>query len=262
MKPLLSTLLVCSLALVGQAQEEGEQGGEESKAEDGPDAIRVLAELNKANSEKDVTGVGILLKDIAELGRTTKNTEEVEPIAAALAESLKMAKGNLGTLKKIVAALGELRTKTGAKTLKKIAFKKKAKTPDDEDLQAVALLAIAKMRDPKLVKSIGDMCKHRRNAVAKSAYQSLREFGPSKARVRKGIAELLMKRIEAEYPSAGGQSNKVSAEARERWAQLQTPIVASLQAVCRQDTINDIENWREWWKENKKNRNAWKDEKS
>ncbi|NJN14242.1 MAG: hypothetical protein HC813_00850, partial [Planctomycetes bacterium] len=52
----------------------------------------------------------------------------------------------------------------------------------------------------------------------------------------------------------------VSAEQQERFNQLKSSIVASMQALCRQPTINDVENWREWWRENKKRRDAWKDE--
>ena len=255
MNLLLRTLLLLGFCgiLLAQEDEAKEEGGER------PDPMRTLAALNKANAEKDVTGIGLLLRDISEIGQTSKSAEEVDPLAAALVASLKIAKGNLGTTKKILTALGELRSKTGAKALGRIAFKKKTKNPDEEDMQAAAVLAIAKMRDTKLIKKIADVTKHRRNHVAKSAYESFKEYGPSKARVRKNVAEILMKRLEAEYPSAGGQgSGNVSKEAQERWAQLQTPIVNSLQAVCRQDTINDIENWREWWKENK--RGKWKDD--
>ena len=51
-------------------------------------------------------------------------------------------------------------------------------------------------------------------------------------------------------------------EAQKRWEQLSPVIVQSMQSICRQPTINDIENWREWWKENKKDPRAWKDEKA
>ena len=41
----------------------------------------------------------------------------------------------------------------------------------------------------------------------------------------------------------------------------QSVIVASMQAICHEDTINDIENWREWWKEYKRDAKYWKDKK-
>ena len=76
----------------------------------------------------------------------------------------------------------------------------------------------------------------------------------------KQVAELLMKRLDSEYPTASSGGN-ISAEAQERWGKLQEIIVKSLQAVCRETTIIDIENWREWWKDNKRNAKRWKDPK-
>ena len=111
------------------------------------------------------------------------------------------------------------------------------------------------------MKSFEDFTKHRSVAVAKAAYACFRHYGPAKGKGRKGIAEILMKRLSAEKPAAG-QSGKVSAAQQERGEKLEKVIVASMQAICRQDTINDIENWREWWKENKRNREVWKDKKT
>jgi hypothetical protein len=68
-----------------------------------------------------------------------------------------------------------------------------------------------------------------------------------------------MKRLDMEYPSSGGQGNKsVSAEKQARWTEVSPAMVGSMKALCREATINDIDNWREWWKENKKK--PWKDE--
>ena len=44
-------------------------------------------------------------------------------------------------------------------------------------------------------------------------------------------------------------------------APLGSMIVSAMQAVTRETTINDIENWRDWWKENKNSRKVWKDKK-
>jgi hypothetical protein len=71
-----------------------------------------------------------------------------------------------------------------------------------------------------------------------------------------------MKRMDAEHPNAAPGGGGVSAEAQERWNKLQSTVVATMQAVCRQATINDIENWHEWWRENRKNPKAWKDDEA
>ena len=58
-------------------------------------------------------------------------------------------------------------------------------------------------------------------------------------------------------PDCGGN---VSAEAQKRWQVVAPVIVDSMQSICRDTTIADVDNWRQWWKENRKNRRTWKDE--
>ncbi|MHC4958610.1 MAG: hypothetical protein ACYTGN_09550 [Planctomycetota bacterium] len=223
-------LLVLCAALF--AQDEGR-----------PDPLKTTNALMKANADKDVLAIQGLLKDISEIGNTSKDAGEVEPIAEQLVVSLKIAKA-----------------KKGEGLLKKLAFKKKFKDEDEEKRQVAAVEAVAKMRNPKLIGKFGDLSKTRSVEIAKAAYASFKNYGTSKGKVRKSCAEILMKRLEAEKPSAG-QSGTISAEAQERWKKLESTIVSSMQAVCHQDTINDVENWREWWKENKRNAKAWKDPK-
>lgn len=235
------------------------------RAEDGQpvDVAKLLTDLSVANAIKDTGKIDLLLKDVIEAGQTSKETAVLEAIAKELNTSWKVVKGNWGTMGKIIEAQGYLGQKPGLKLLKKIALQKKAKTSDDEVLQGKALLSLGMYRDPRNVDKIADMCKHKSMEVAKAAYQAYKHYGPAKGKVRKKCAEVLMKRLDMEYPSAGGQgSGNVSAEQQERWAQLSPIVIESMQAVCRQPTINDINNWREWWKENKKSRDAWKDEES
>jgi hypothetical protein len=118
------------------------------------------------------------------------------------------------------------------------------------------------MADPRQIDPIGDQCKNRSLPVAKAAYEAFKHYGTAKGKTRKRCAEVLMKRLEAEKPSSGGQQGggSVSQEAQERWQQLANVIVSSMQAVCHEPTINDVENWREWWKENKRRAGAWKDQ--
>ena len=223
-----------------------------------PDPAKLLNDLTAANAAKDVGAITQLLKPITEVGKTSKEAGVVNGLAKELGGSFKVCKGNWGTLKKIAEALGELRSKSGAKALKKYAFLKKAKNEDEEGLQAAAVLAIGKMADPKLIDRIGDTCKSKSVHVAKAGYQAFQGYGTAKGKVRKKCAELLMKRIDMEFPSnAPGKS--VSAEAQERWQQLSSVIVASMQVICREPTINDVPNWREWWKENKGRSKSWKD---
>ena len=157
--------------------------------------------------------------------------------------------------------MGELRSRKTLGVLKRWAFRKKVKNEDQESLQVAAIVAIGLLRDPKLVDKIGDVSKSRSVNIAKAAYASFKNYGPSKGRVRRKIAELLMKRLSAEKPSTGQQGGSVSKEAQERWQKVERVMVESMQAVCREDTINDIENWREWWKDYKKDAKYWRDEK-
>ena len=225
------------------------------------DPLKVLSDLMKANAEKDVGTIDTLMKSVIEVGQTSKSPEEVDPIAKELAISFKLAKGNPGIERKIIKAMGELRSRKTLGVLKRWAFRKKVKNEDQESLQVAAIDAIGLLRDPKLVDKIGDVSKSRSVNIAKAAYASLKNYGPSKGRVRRKIAELLMKRLSAEKPSTGQQGGSVSKEAQARWQKVERVMVESMQAVCREDTINDIENWREWWKENKRNPKTWKDKK-
>jgi len=251
----------------GNEGEEPEQGQEqeqeeEQKQETPPvevDAARLLTDLQAACKEKSAEKVRTLLESVVQLGKTSKDEEELEPIAKELGGALKFIRDDMYIESKVLEALGELRTKTGEAVLKRYAFKK-TRNETDEKLKAAALIAIGKMRDPKMISQFEDECKARENEVAKAAYEAFENFGPLPGRTRKQITEVLMKRLEAEYPSAGGQgSGNVSQEARDRWDLLAPVIVKSLQAVTRETTINDIDNWREWWKEAKRDAKLWRD---
>ncbi|MHC4134195.1 MAG: HEAT repeat domain-containing protein [Planctomycetota bacterium] len=225
------------------------------------DPVRLLTELTAANKAKDAAKIGTLLKGIAEVGKVSKDQKTVDALAKELGNSFKVCKGNWGTLRGIADTLGELRSKSTVKALKRYAYRKKAKDDNQESIQIRALLAIGKMADPKQIEPLGDQCKNRKLPVATAAYTAFKHYGTAKGKTRKRCAEILMKRLEAEYPSGGGQQGggTVSQEAQERWQQLSNVIVASMQAVCHEPTINDVDNWREWWKENKRRSGAWKD---
>ncbi len=249
------------------APAEGEEEEPASKAPPPPptDPKKLLGDLTLANAAKDTTGIDIAVKDALAWSKGAKDPELIEPMAIELATAIKHSKGNWGTLTAIVEALGELRSKEGMKTLKKLAFKKEAKDESEEKLQAAAIVAFSKYADPKEIEPFGEMGQSKSVIIAKAAYQAFASYEPAKGKVRRQCAEILMKRLDAEYPSsAGGQGGGggTSKEKQERWADVSPAIVTSMKALCREATINDIDNWREWWKENKKNprANAWKDE--
>ncbi len=233
-------------------------------AAEGPDpeadGARILNDLTAANAAKDSSKIDMLLREVLDYAKGGKREETIEEFAAQLEESYKVCKGNWGTLRKIVEALGQLRSKKGARALKKIAFQREGQSKDEEEVQALAILAISLMNDPKLVDPIIEQTKAKSLVVAKAAYECLKNYAAAKGKVRRDIADELIKRLEAENPTAA-QGGGVSAEQQERFNQLKATIVGSMQAICRQPTINDVENWREWWRENKKNSkaDAWKD---
>jgi hypothetical protein len=180
--------------------------------------------------------------------------------SAELAKSLKVCKGNWGHLRKIVLALGEFRSKKGASTLKRIAFQKNARSEDEESLQAAAIDAIAMARDPRYLNGLAEMCKHKSRLTAKAAYRAFRHYGPAQGKTRRKVAQILMKRLDMEYPSSSS-GKSASQEKQDRWAELSPVIVETMQAICRIATITDIDTWREWWKENGDKAKTWKDAK-
>jgi len=230
--------------------------------EETPDHARLLNDLTQANAAEDVLKIQSLLPAITEAAKTSKDAAVVDGLAKELLTSLKVAKGNWGTMTKIVDALGELRSKVSAGHLKKLGTARNADTPEEEEFQGRALLALSMLRDQKYLGTFEDQSKNMKSAIiAKAAYESFKSYGTAKGAVRKKVAEKLMKRLQAEKPAAGGQSGKISAAQQERWTALSPVIVAAMQAVCHEDTIVDVENWVEWWKENKGRSPAWKDEK-
>jgi len=256
--------------------EEGAPAEGESEEEDPPskapaaivvmDPKKILGDLTLANAAKDTTGIDVAVKEALAWSKGPKDETLVEPMATELATAIKHSKGNWGTLNAIAEALGELRSKDGAKTLKKLALKKEAKDESEERLQATAIVALSKYADTKEIEAFGEMGQSKSVLVAKAAYTAFGSYGTAKGKVRRTCAELLMKRLDAEFPSSGGQGGGggVSKEKQERWAEVSPAIVTSMKALCGPDTqtLNDVENWREWWKENKKNpkASAWKDE--
>jgi hypothetical protein len=245
---------------------EGEEEGETKKeptVKPPEDPAKVLSDLLLANAAKDVPRIDEAAQAILAWAKGAKDEVKVEEFGKELSDSLKLAKGNHGTLNNIMMALGELRSKVGSKTLKKYATKKEAKDEQEEKLQATAILGLGKLADPKEIATFEEISKSRSTNVAKAAYEALGFYGPAKAKVRKQCAEVLMKRLDMEFPSSGGGGGGgggggVSAEKQERWNELSPTLIASMKSICREATINDIENWREWWKENKKK--PWKDE--
>ena len=132
----------------------------------------------------------------------------------------------------------------------------------DRDQQAVAVEAIAKYRDPKNIAKLGDAMKSRDMTTARNAIKGMEHYRNAKGKHRKKIAELLMKRLASERPSAGSRPGvNVSAEQTERWNKLAPVIVSSMQAITRETTISELENWQDWWKENKNSRKVWRDKK-
>jgi len=246
----------------GEKAESGEE--EEGEKQQPPPVVpsdpkKILADLTLANAAKEILKIDAAAKDALVWAKGAKDEENVEAIATELVDSLKVAKGNFGTLYVVAEALGELRTKDGAKALKRLAFQKKVKDAQEEKLQAIALVGIGKFGDAKDVSAFEEVSKSDSVVVAKAAYEALGLYGNAKAKVRKQAAELLMKRLDMEYPSSGGQGGKsVSAEKQARWGEVSPAMVGSMKALCREPTINDIDNWREWWKENKKK--PWKDD--
>ncbi len=246
------------IILAGLLSTEGLAEGPDGDPE--ADGARILNDLTAANAAKDSSKIDLLLKEILDYAKRGKTEETIEEFGAQLDESFKICKGNWGTLRKIVEAMGELRSKKGSRLLKKVAFQKEGLTKDEEEVQAVAIHAISLMNDPKMVASLIEQTRNKSLVVAKAAYESFKQYATAKGKVRRDIADELIKRLEAENPTAG-QSGGVSAEQQDRFNQLKASIVASMQVICRQPTINDVENWREWWRENKKNSRAeaWKD---
>ena len=103
MKRFLSALLTVSVIVWAQDEPKGDPESEF-------DAVKLLSEIVKANEATDITELSGLMEDVTTFAKAAKTAAEVDPIAAELGRSLKVAKGNHGTQKRILAALGELAT--------------------------------------------------------------------------------------------------------------------------------------------------------
>lgn len=262
MKTALIALLVSAYVFAGAARADEDHDSPDDSANEAPNGAKLLNDLSAANKEKDSTMIGALLPKITELGKTAKDGKLLDPIAKELATSYKICKGNWGTLRGIIDTLGALRSSKSESMLKKLAFTKDAKNDDQISIQVRALAALGGYGKKKYIDGIIEQSKQRETKVAVAAYEALSNYGISKGKVRKGVAENLMKRIEAEYPYATGSNAKnPGAAAIKRWNEVQKSIIAALQSVCREPTVADIDNWREWWKEYKKDAKIWRDSK-
>jgi len=233
-----------------------------SFAQDEPDAAKLLADLQAANKAKDLTAISTLLDPIAKVAETTKDAKVADGFAKELDDSYKLCKGNWGTLRKIIDTLGALRSKQGSKLLKKLAFQEDVEDEDEKTIQIQALLAISMLGDKKYVEDIIDTSKTRDTKIAEAAYKALGNYGVCPGKVRKVVAEELMKRMDAEYPYDTAKDGNAAGDAAiKRWNELEPTLVKSMQAIAHEPTIASVANWREWWKENKKNAKAWKDKK-
>jgi len=260
MKYLTMTLLFIGLLALGARAEDENPAGEGDGAAPELDGAKLLADLTAANAAKDSDAAAMLLDKISQFAKTAKDNKLTEPLGKELTSSYKIAKGNWGTMRKILDTLGELRSKKALSALKKVAYAKKVKDDDHETLQIHAIGAIGAYADSKQIDSLVDMTKNTNTKIAIAAYSAFKNYGVAKGKDRKKVAEELMKRLESENPyTTSSSGNNPGAAAIERWGLVQKPVVDSMQAVCREATINDLDNWREWWKENKKNRKAWKD---
>jgi len=252
-------MLLGLLLALGPAfgDEEGEAGKKEAPPAAPGEAMKLLADLQAANVAKDVAKVGSLCDPVAALGKTLKSGAEADLLAEELSKSLAFREEDLK--EKVIKTLGELRSRKSSAGLKRV-IGKKAKTEREEAIVGKAIEALAMAADPGDVDYLADFMKEQSLVVAKAAAGCFKGYQTAKAKTRKQIAEHLMKRLEGEYPSSGGQGGKVSAEQQKRWNELSSPLVSSLQAVCHQPTITDAAHWREWWKDNKKK--PWRDSES
>jgi len=241
-------LAIWGLALASQAAAAGEEG------------TGLVEKAAAANKAKDAHALKAVLANVPAEGAAGANTALSGPLAVSLAQSLRVFKSDRDLRMEIVDALGKLRTKRAKSALKRIALRRKVKDPQEQELQARALLALGKFQEPGLIEGIGKQAKTRSLVVATADYRCFASYEGASGRVRKRVAEFLMKRMELEYPAYSNSNGKwISAEKRQRWRAVSSAIVRSLQAVTGQETINDIGTWREWWRENKASRRAWSD---
>lgn len=250
--PLVALALV---ALVAGLRAEDEEESKPEPAAPPGDPVKLLSDLQAAIAAKDVAKVGALCKPIADVGKSGKSGEEIDALAEELSKGLGFKEADVRG--EVLKALTELRSLKASGPLKKY-IGRKVKGDREEELVGQAIDALGSAADPGEVDFIADMMKEQSIYIAKGACGAFKHYAKAKAKVRKQIAELVMKRMEGEKPSSGGQSGgKASAEQQKRWDALSPLLVGSMQALCRQPTIADVESWREWWKENKKK--PWKD---
>ncbi len=235
---------------------------DESENKEALDGAAILSQLSTANADKDLSKLGRLSKQLKDDGATIKEPKARDAIVKEVKKSLKVCKGNWGTIKNFVAAAGVLGGKSAGSMLKKLALEKEAKDEDHLAVQLVAVEAMGALADTRLLRTFEDLCKHRNADVANAAYKALGGYAGAKGKTRKKIAAMIMKRMTMEKPSSGGQGGKsVSAEATERWNKVQMSIVKTMQLICKEPTISDAANWEEWFGENKSRSPAWKDPK-
>ncbi len=256
---LLLPLVLAPASALAQAGESGKEGGgaPAGPTEDGGELILKLEVAMEGKGDLDL--IDKLCNRIQDFAKTSKDQIQIDTLATMLHKAVK--KRDLLLRLKVLETLGELQSPKSVKVLKKYAFVK-AKKGDAVKMKAAAVKAIAKYADPKLIGGLGDAMKSRDLTTAKNAIRGMEHYRNAKGKYRKKIAELLMKRMAGERPSAGKQGGgSAGAEQQERWAKLSPVLVSSMQAITRETTISELENWLDWWKEYKHDKRLWKDKK-
>ena len=254
---LLLFLVLAPASALAQAGEGGKEGGGKpaGPTEDGGELILKLEVAMEGKGDLDM--IDKLCTRIQDFAKTSKDQIQIDTLATMLHKALK--KRDLLLKLKVLETLGELQSPKSRKVLKKYAFVK-ARKDDAIKLQARAIVAIAKYADPKNIAGLADAMKSRDVNTARNAIRGMENYRNAKGKYRKKIAELLMKRLAGERPSAGKQGGgSAGAEQMARWDKLAPVIVSSMQAITRETTISELANWQDWWKEYKNSKKIWRD---
>lgn len=116
-------------------------------------------------------------------------------------------------------------------------------------LQKRIAMSLGNTGDPKAIKPLSDLLKHKDAQMQAAGAEALGNFDEEELKTRKEIFKNLLDVMMAQKSTKDLDPNDI--EAMDRWNAISGPIIASLQKLAGHDERDPAE-WQRWWNKNKK----------
>lgn len=214
--------------------------------------LKRLSELASKRGKEDTEGVGVidkLTKEFPDSG--AKDREAIaKGVAKCLSEKRTETDGVFDNKLYLAAAtaLGEMGPESAKALMGWIDHKTLRK---DMAVQRQLILSLGKTRDPKAIKTLMDLVKHKEPTMQGAAAEALGNYKDEPQDVRKEIFEEILKELTAVKGQVDADIGLADTITRERYDVIAAPMVTTLRELSGHEERDPAE-WQHWWNKNKK----------